>query len=427
MSYAVAVESPTSRNGLPFQSVYFNAGEVFVVTEDQTMTFDDGTERTLLLGDRVMALQDRNAGSATADDYNIVVADANAITFLNTQDKIRLEGVAPFGVAQLVISNEAIGRNELESSVVAELDDMRSLTSSNLITSPSDSHIVVSTDLDAQQNVHWKRTQSGSGALTGTVRTTLTELVVNSDGSGNPIAPSAAHCTTNSVKYLGDAQDSSLLISGGYFEAEAKENTSVVATGMYAASVKPQNGTNIGLTGVADGSTFSNCGVVGYSSTEATGTHRGIVAAVSSHPVETFNGIRAADPYPASRAALVADAKYAPAGSKAVYSYGDCHFEGGKVEIEDAPASDKCPVRLADVKALEAIYEFNLTDNVQKAISCGLDLTKSMISVVHSGDDVEVTVLRDSVNSQLLVTAKGGNLLNCRILVRELSCDVTPA
>jgi hypothetical protein len=121
----------------------------------------------------------------------------------------------------------------------------------------------------------------------------------------------------------------------------------------------------------------------------------------------------------------VVDAKYAPAGTKALYAYGDSHVEGGKFEIEDAPASDKCPVRLGDVKALEAIYEFNLTDNVQKAISCGLDLGKSMISVVHNGDDVEVTVIRDSGNSQLLVTAQGGNLLGCRILVRELSCDVT--
>ena len=69
----------------------------------------------------------------------------------------------------------------------------------------------------------------------------------------------------------------------------------------------------------------------------------------------------------------------------------------------------------------------NLTDGVQKAISCGLDLTKSMISVVHSGDDVEVTVLRDGSNSQLLVTANGSNLIGCRILVRELSCDVTAA
>ena len=424
-SAQIAVESPTSRNGLGFKDVYFNAGEVWVVTVDQTMVFDDNTERTLLIGDRVMCLEDRNAGSATSDDFNIVVADANAITFLNAQDKIKLEAVSGQGVSQLVIQDDAVGRDELESSVVAELDDIRSLTASNVISSPSDSHIVVSTDLDAQQNVYWKRTQSGGGALTGTVRTTLAELHVNSDGSGNPLAPSAAHVTTHSVHYQGGCVDNSLLIAGGNFEANAKENTAVVATGLYASSEKPQNGVNIGLTATADGSTFSNIGLVGYSSSEATGSHRGVVAVVSSHSVETYNGIRSADPYPHARAALVVDAKYAPGGTKALYAYGDSHVEGGKFEIEDAPASDKCPVRLGDVKALEAIYEFNLTDNVQKAISCGLDLGKSMISVVHNGDDVEVTVIRDSGNSQLLVTAQGGNLLGCRILVRELSCDVT--
>jgi len=423
----IAVESPTSRNGLGFAGVYFNAGEVFVVTVDQTMVFDDNTERTLLIGDRVMCLEDRNAGSATTNDFNIVVADVNAITFLNTQDKIKLEAVSGQDVSQLVIQDDAVGRDELENSVVAELDDIRSLTSSNVISSPSDSHVVVSTDLDAQQNIYWKRTQSGDGALTGTVRTTLAELHVNSNGSGNPLAPSAAHVTTHAVHYQGGCVNNSLLIAGGNFEANAKENTAVVATGLYAVSQKPQNGVNIGLTATADGSTFANIGMVGFSSSEATGTHRGVVAAVSSHSVEVYNGIRSADPYPHSRAAIVVDAKYAPAGTKALYAYGDSHVEGGKFEIEDAPASDKCPVRLGDVKALEAIYEFNLTDNVQKAISCGLDLTKSMISVVHSGDDVEVTVVRDSVNSQLLVTAQGGNLLGCRILIRELSCDVTAA
>ncbi len=421
----IAVESPTSRNGLAFDGVYFNAGEVFVVTVDQTMTFDDGTTRTLLLGDRVMALEDRNAGSATADDFNIVVADANAITFLNAQDKIQLGAVDGQGVAQLVIQDDAVGRDELENSVVAELDDMRSLTSSNVMSSPSDTHFVVSTDLDAQQNVYWKRTQSGDGPLTGTVRATLAELHVNSNGSGNPLSPSAAHVTTHAVHYQGGCVDNSLLIAGGNFEANAKENTAVVATGLYAVSEKPQNGVNIGMTATADGSTFANIGMVGFSSSEATGTHRGVVAAVSSHNVETYNGIRSADPYPHSRAALVVDAKYAPAGTKGIYAYGDCHVEGGKFEIEDAPASDKCPVRLGDVKALEAIYEFNLSDGVQKAISCGLDLGKSMISVVHSGDDVEVTVIRDGDNSQLLVTANGSNLVACRILVRELSCDVT--
>ena len=419
----IAVESPSSRNGLGIKDVYLNAGEIWVASADQTVTFDDSSSIVLQNGDRLLAVEDALAGAVTAASFNVVQADASALS-VSSVDSVRIE---LNGSNDLDVVAESIDRPQLSVAVKAELDDMRSLTSSNAISSPSDSHVVISTDLDAQQNVYWKRTQSGDGALTGTVRTTLAELHVNSNGSGNPIAPSAAHVTTHAVHYQGGCTDNSLLIAGGNFEANAKENTAVVATGLYAVSEKPQNGVNIGLTATADGSTFANIGMVGFSSSESTGTHRGVVAAVSSHSVETYNGIRSADPYPHSRAALVVDAKYAPAGTKALYAYGDSHVEGGKFEIEDAPASDKCPVRLGDVKALEAIYEFNLTDGTQKAISCGLDLTKSMISVVHSGDDVEVTVIRDSVNSQLLVTAQGGNLLGCRILVRELSCDVTAA
>jgi hypothetical protein len=422
-SAMIAVESPSSRNGLDISDVYLNAGETWVASADQTVVFDDSSSIVLQNGDRLLAVVDALAGAITADSFNVVQADSSALSVANI-DEVRIE---LNGSNHLDVVADSIDRPLLSVAVRAELDDMRSLTDSNVISSPSDTHFVVSTDLDAQQNLHVKRTQSGSGALTGTVRTTLAELVVNSDGSGIPLAPSAAHVTTHAVHYEGGCTDNSLLIAGGNFEAVAKAGTKTVATGLYGSSVGVQNGVNIGLTGVADGSTFSNCGVVGFAGTESTGTHRGIVAAVSNLPVEAYNGYRSNSPFPHARIALIADAKHAPAGSKALYAYGDSHVEGGMFEIEDAPASDKCPVRLGDVKALEAIYEFDLTDGVQKAISCSLDLGKCIVSVVHNDDDVEVTVIRDGGNSQLLVTANGSDLFGCRILVRELSCDVTPA
>ena len=419
----IAIESPSSRNGLLIDDVYLNAGEIWVANADVTITFGDSSTLVLENGDRLLAVVDALAGAVTSSSFNVVQADSSAISVANV-DGVRVELNAS---GDLDIADDSVIRSKLSVDIRSELDDTRSLTESNSISSPSDTHMVVSTDLDAQQNVHWKRTQSGGGVLTGTVRATLAELYVNSNGSTSPVAPSAAHVTTHACHYDGGCVDMSLIIAGGNFEAVGKAGTQVVATGLYASSVAPQDGVNIGLAAIADGSTFSNCGVVGFAGTESTGTHRGIVATVSALTVENYNFVRGSDPFPHARVALVADAKTAPAGSKAFYAYGDVVFEGGDVEFNSAPTADNHPVRLTDVKAKEAIFEFNLTDNVQRAITCTLDLTKCMIAVVHGDDDVEVTVIRDATNNQLLVKAQGGNLQNCRILVQELRCDVTPA
>ena len=109
----------------------------------------------------------------------------------------------------------------------------------------------------------------------------------------------------------------------------------------------------------------------------------------------------------------------------AFYSYGPVKFDSGVVEVEDAPSTDKGIMRLGDVKSREAIFEMDLVDGVQKLVPCSLDLNKCMIEVIDDGVMIGVDVQRDQANNQLKVTASGGNLTGVRVLVRELSCDVT--
>ena len=418
----IAVESPSSRNGLNIVDVYLSAGEVFVAEADCVLTFGDASSRTILVGDRLMAVEDHTAGSIDANAWNIVVADATALTVLN------LEPSSTLGLdlsTKLEVIDDSITRQHLSAAVEADIDDRQSLTTSNNITSPEDTHFYISTDLGAQQNVHWKRTQAGSDALTGTVRTSLAELFINSNGSGNPLAPSYAHTTTHSATYQGSSTDLSLVLAGANFEANAKAGTAINATGLYARADQDQLGFNVGATMVADNGSTSNVGAFAFSGTEGAGKDRGIVAAVGSDDILVYSGLRGADPFPYNDICVAADAKYAPAGTKAIYSYGDVKFDSGKVEIADAPTTDLGAVRLADVKALEKVFQMDLIDGVTKTFSCALDLDKSIIQTTHNNDSIEVAITRNNNTNEISVTANGGSLTAVRVLVQQLSCDVT--
>ena len=102
----------------------------------------------------------------------------------------------------------------------------------------------------------------GDGALTGTVRTQLAELFINTNGSGNPLAPSYAHTATFSSHYQGTTVDSSVVMAAGNFEANGKVGTAIQATGVYARADQDQLGVNVGITAVADNGASSNVGAV---------------------------------------------------------------------------------------------------------------------------------------------------------------------
>ena len=168
-------------------------------------------------------------------------------------------------------------------------------------------------------------------------------------------------------------------------------------------------------------------GALGFASTDGVGADRGLYGAVASMDIATFSGARTADPVPHNDVAVVADAKYAPAGSKALYAYGDVVLEGGSVTVPSASA-DTDAVNLGDVKGKQRIFEFDLVDGVAKTITVtGINLDKAILQTTDDNQSVDVSVVRDSVNSEVTITASGGNLTDVRLLVQELSCDVTQA
>lgn len=418
----IAVESPTSRNGLDFKDVYAVAGEVFVCIVDQSVVFSDSSELVLQNGDRLMAVSDVTAGSMSASDWNVVQADSSALSVANL-DAARIEKTVG---GHLDIVADSIGRTQLSASVEADIDDRQSLTTSNNIVTEQDTHFYTSAAVDAQQNVYWKRTQASSSALTGTVRTILAELMVGTSGSGNALAPSYANGMTCAAHYQGSCQDLSVVQSGANFESNATASSAIQATGLWARADQDQLGINIGVTAIAEGAATSNVGGVFYSGDTGTGKDRAIVASIASMDVLIYSATRTADPFPYDDICVVADAKYAPAGAKALYSYGDVKLDSGKVEVADAPSTDLGVMRLADVKELEKVFEFNLTDGVDKVISCDMDLDKCIIQAFHADqDNVELSITRDNSGKELTVRATGQSLNGVRLLVRELSCDVS--
>ena len=152
----IAVEDPSSRNGLNFVDIYLNAGDVFVVLADVTLTFNDNTQRILLAGDRVMSLEDRAAEASTATDFNIVVADQTALSIYNA-DGVTIE---LNGSLDLEVVDGTLDHNHLVTSLSDQINDHRSLTQNNAMTSPADTHFVSTADLGAQQNMYYKRTQT---------------------------------------------------------------------------------------------------------------------------------------------------------------------------------------------------------------------------------------------------------------------------
>lgn len=412
------IDAGDSRNGGDIKSMVLEAGEVFVVGVAQTVAFTD-EDAVLQVGDKLMAVDD---GVATKVKFNITQADGSAITVASVDGaRIELSG------GKLDITADSIDRTQLAASVESDIDDKRSLTVANAITSDGDTHFVSSTATGAQQNIYLKREQTSSDALTDTARTVLAELHVSSDGSGNPLAPSYAHTTTMATHYQGDCVDLSMVVAGGNFEGNGKANTATQATGVYGTATKSQLGVNVGGTFVADGAAVSNLGALGFASTDGVGADRGLYGAVASMDIATFSGARTADPIPHNDVAVVADAKYAPAGSKALYAYGDVILEGGSVTVPSASADTEA-VNLGDVKGKQRIYEFDLSNGVAKTITIsGIDLDKAILQTTDDNQTVDVSVVRDATNNQVVVTATGGNLTDVRLLVQELSCGVTQA
>ena len=350
---ASVIAAGDTRNGQHIKDVALVPGETFVVNEAMTLTFNDSSSLVMQTQDKMLCVDSVSAGSATEANFNVVQNTDSALTDANL-DGQRIEKTAQ---GKLDIVDDSIGRDQLDSAIEADIDDARSSTQANAITSDGDTHFVSSSALGAQQNRYSKRTQVGSDPLTGTFRTELLEGIINTDGSGNPFSLSAAHAMTAATHYQGSCSDLTVLMGGGNFEANAKAGTAIQATGLYASAPATQNGINIGLTAYANGAATSNVAVVGVAGTAGIGRDRGGLFAVADVDLEAYSAARQATPFPFNDIALTADARFGPAGCLAFYGYGDARFNGGKVEVEQAPATDESVMRLGDVKDKEKCFQ----------------------------------------------------------------------
>lgn len=436
------IDANDNRNAADFNNVALSAGEEFIFAANTSVTYTDGTVVTYEQGDKLMVVDDVTAGTIVESQVNVVPNNVTGLAIANVgSSTIGLDGSN-----QLAVIDDSVGRNQLNSSVESDIDDKRSLTQSNAITSSSDTHFVTDTGVGADQNIHFRRSSNTTDALNGTKRTILGELLLSTSGSGDPSAPAFAHTATFATHYDGNCSDLSLAIGGINAEASANSSSAVYATGVYALARATQNGINAGITGVGQGAGISNIGVTGFSQTGGAGKDRGGVFSVADVDFTTYAALRSLNPISEPDVALIADAGYAPT-SKAFYAKGQSILDGDVTVTGDVDMStgyingqgvqvvpsitvpsatqDANPVNLGDIKAREAIYEFDLTDSVVKSVPSVLDLDKVLWRVVDDNTSVTVDVQLDADVGQFLVTATGGSLSNVRLLVQELSCSVT--
>ena len=403
-----------SRNGTSLVGMSFSAGEIVIVSEPVTLFGSD-----FKTNDKLTAKTNITAGNAAlsnfvwtkADDSDVTKANIGSSTISLISDK-------------LDITHNSIGRTQLDSSIEADVDDKMSLTADNqTITGKAVKIEQTDTELGASYGLFIKKTQSGTGALTGTCRALLVENDVNSVGSGSALAPNYAH-NSITTHYKGTCNDLSMVVSGVYCEANSPTNAAINAVGSYSVSTDQQLGVNVGMFAAAENAAVSNISILGYASTDGLGADRGVVGAVTSQSLALYQATRTADPFPYNDIAIVADAKYAPAGAKAVYAYGDSVFAGGTVTVPSA-TTDTCAVNLGDIKNKQKIFTLDTTNAVSKTFASGLNLSKCMYQVIHAGSAVNAGVSFDFTSNEITVTCSGGNLTGVKLIVTELSVDET--
>ena len=363
------------------------------------------------------------AGNMVLSDFVYKKGDESDLTRANLgSSTIDIDGSD-----DLRVTPNSIGRDQLAAAVEVDIDDKVSLTTdSQTITGKALLIDQSDANLAASYGLYLKKTQTDSDALTGTSRALLVENWIESNGSGNPALPSYAH-NTISTHYDGSCVDLSVVVAGAYCEANAKANTAINAIGSYSVATDAQLGVNIGAFAAAENGSTSNISMLGYASTDGVGADRGVVGAVTSQSLAVYSATRVTDPFPYNDIAIVADAKYAPAGSKAVYAYGDSVFEGGSVTVPSASA-DTDAVNLGDLKDLCEIHAFDLSSG-SKVITTSLDLTKTKpADFMHNVTGVEIGFSYDDANSEVTITATGNNvasLTSVKMFIEQLPCAIT--
>jgi len=409
-----------TRNGQLITNINLEAGETFVIGEDVNISYPDaaGGFTTYEKGDKLMVTEDVASGSLLEANINAVAANATGLSLVNVGSSTIEMDIND----DLDIIADSITRNHLVADVEADIDDKRSLTVDNAITSDSDTHFVTDVTTGATQNMYYKRTSNTSDALTGTKRAVLAELHVSSNGSGNPVNPSYAHTSTYATHYNGSCSDMSLAIGGTNSEAVVNTPTAAVyATGQYSLAISPQLGVNAGVTGVAQNAGVSNIGITGFGKAGGIGKDRGGVFAISDQDFLSWAAYRSVNPITYPDAALVADAGTSASG-KALVAVGDSIFEGGSVTVPTA-VDNTDAVNLGLIKSKEFSQTVAIPANGSVVINHALGSKKILVSIWYEDELVTDTFDVDerTDNSFTVHNGTATTLLDVDINILRLS------
>ena len=407
-----------TRNGQALTGVDLAAGETFVVKASMTLTYTDSSAVAYEAGDKIMLVDDVATGNLVEAKVNAVPANATGLSLIN----IGSSTIEIDGNGHIRVIADSITRNELAPAIKTDLDDKRSLTADNAITSDADTHIVTDTTTGAAQNMYYRRTSNTSDPLTGTKRTQLAELYVSSNGSGNPLAPNYAHTGTWSTHYQGTSNDMSIAVGGGNFEANVTNPAAAVyATGIYALAQSQQLGVNSAVTGVAQNAGISNIGITGFGKAGGVGKDRGGVFALSDLDFLNYAAYRSANPVSYPDVAMLADAGTSATG-KALVAIGDSVFEGGTVTVPSA-VNDTDAVRLSNIKEKEFATTVSISANGFVTVNHNLG-SENIIpalwldgELVTSGFDIEAS----SANSITIHNDLAQAVTDLKIFIIKLS------
>ncbi len=378
-----------TRNGQFITNIDLKAGETFVIGDDLDIGLSDATNgiASYEKGDKLMITEDITSGGLLESKINVVPANQ---TGLSRQNVTGSPTIHMDNNDNIDIKDDSVTVDHLQNSLLADINDKRSLTSNNSITSDSDTHFVTDATTGAAQNVYFKRTSNTSDALTGTKRALLGELHVSSVGSSNPAAPNFAHTATYATHYNGASNDLSMSVGGVNSEAVVNNtNAAVYATGQYSLATSSHLGINAGVTGIAQNAGISNIGITGFGKAGGAGNDRGGVFVISDSEFAAYSAYRAANAIPHPDAAIIADAGTSASG-KAFVAVGPSVFDG-TVTVPDA-INNTDAVNLGGIKSKEYTEIFSIAANDTITINHSLGTKKIILSIWHEDELVTSTL-----------------------------------
>ena len=266
--------------------------------------------------------------------------------------------------------------------------------------------------------LYLQMSQTSSLPSTGTKRSLLVELLVNTNGSGNPYAPCAANAATIAAHDESNCTDGTSWITGINAEANTAEGNNVQATGLFASALKPNLGNNSGLVAVASDAAMSNIGALLFSNTTGAGSNFGVHGVVADTSIVGFWIARMGSPIPETTVAVLADAEFANApGALALLAIGDAVFRNGTVTVP-ASSADTHALNAGEIKGKQEAVKFDVTTDMTRELSSNLDLTKTIIRPDNT--NAVVTYTGNTWN----ITVPSGTLSGITVLLQELSVNV---